>query len=213
MAQQELKKGSFTEEEDLLIIKRVHEWGNKGLGLWSSLGKELNRVSKRVSERWRIISKRNNTTIVLNNLSQHINNNKKNSNEMQLTTTTTTAITNVLKNNDAETKISEKNNLKTEKYTEEEDHFIIQRVKTRLSRGPSFWIPLGKEMCRDEKSLAQRWRNVLSSRVSMGDENDNNENCDSVNGDNKQILEKNEMESVNKKSHSTVVVWTSEMVF
>lgn len=58
-----LKKGSFTEEEDKIIINYVEEWENKSPAsrgaLWVGLEKILNREDKRISERWRsILSKR-----------------------------------------------------------------------------------------------------------------------------------------------------------
>ena len=50
----QMKKGPFTAEEDALIYQRVEEWGDKGNGLWAALEKEMGRVGRVISERWRI---------------------------------------------------------------------------------------------------------------------------------------------------------------
>lgn len=55
------KRGSFTEEEDRLIIQRVQEWNNMPSeqrprhGLWVAIEREIGREDKRVSERYRNI--------------------------------------------------------------------------------------------------------------------------------------------------------------
>jgi hypothetical protein len=59
------KRGPFSVQEDLIIIRRYQEWSlisddlKPRTGLWVALEKELNREDKRISERWRsILSKR-----------------------------------------------------------------------------------------------------------------------------------------------------------
>jgi hypothetical protein len=47
----EMKKGPFTEQEDLIIAERVIEWANRGNGLWVMLEKELNRRSDSIKSR------------------------------------------------------------------------------------------------------------------------------------------------------------------
>lgn len=51
----QLKRGSFTKEEDVIIIQRHAEWVANGSvrgQLWPALGKELNRRSDYVKQRW-----------------------------------------------------------------------------------------------------------------------------------------------------------------
>ena len=58
MQASKLKKGPFTAEEDAVITQRVAEWGNKGIGLWVSLEKELGRSATIIGGRWRnVLSK------------------------------------------------------------------------------------------------------------------------------------------------------------
>ena len=49
----EMEKGRFTAEEDALIRQRVEEWGDKGIGLWVALEKEMGRAGKHINKRWR----------------------------------------------------------------------------------------------------------------------------------------------------------------
>ena len=59
MQSSKLKKGLFTAEEDALIRQRVEEWGDKGIGLWVALQKEMGRSGRVISERWHdVLSKR-----------------------------------------------------------------------------------------------------------------------------------------------------------
>jgi hypothetical protein len=53
----ELKKGSYSLEEDAIIRKRVAQWDKKGKkrGLWSGLGRELGRTLSSVFERGKIL--------------------------------------------------------------------------------------------------------------------------------------------------------------
>ncbi len=54
-----MKKGPFTAAEDALILQRVREWGDRGMGLWVSLEKEMGRSNFAVLQRWRLtLSKR-----------------------------------------------------------------------------------------------------------------------------------------------------------
>ena len=50
----QMKKGPFTAEEDALIRQRVEEWGDKGIGLWVALEKEMGRAAKQINKRWLI---------------------------------------------------------------------------------------------------------------------------------------------------------------
>jgi len=45
-----MKRGPFTLAEDAYIERRVREWGNKGMGLWSVLEKEMNRSDHSMME-------------------------------------------------------------------------------------------------------------------------------------------------------------------
>lgn len=59
MAAAKMKKGVFSPDEDALIIHTVREWGNKGLGLWVSLQKDLGRSAKHINSRWsRVLSEK-----------------------------------------------------------------------------------------------------------------------------------------------------------
>ena len=49
-----MKLGHFTAEEDALIRQRVEEWGDKGIGLWVALEKEMGRAGKQINKRWLI---------------------------------------------------------------------------------------------------------------------------------------------------------------
>ena len=49
----QMKKGPFTAEEDALIRQRVEKWGDKGIGLWVALEKEMGRAGKHINKRWR----------------------------------------------------------------------------------------------------------------------------------------------------------------
>ncbi len=53
-----MKRGPFTLAEDAYIERRVREWGNKGMGLWSVLEKEMNRVDGAILARWKNLSSR-----------------------------------------------------------------------------------------------------------------------------------------------------------
>jgi hypothetical protein len=54
-------KGCFSLEEDVVIMHRVGEWGDKGKGLWVSLEKELNRPATHIQRRWKTCCKNNST--------------------------------------------------------------------------------------------------------------------------------------------------------
>ena len=59
LAAAKMKKGVFTPDEDALIIHTVRERGNKGLGLWVSLQRDLGRHAKNIHKRWsRVLSER-----------------------------------------------------------------------------------------------------------------------------------------------------------
>eukprot|EP01032_Pedospumella_encystans_P012473 gene12473-14432_t len=47
-----MKKGAFSLTEDAYIERRVKEWGDKGLGLWVQLEKEMNRGDSSIQARW-----------------------------------------------------------------------------------------------------------------------------------------------------------------
>ena len=47
------KKNTFTAQDDALILRREKEWGNKGVGLWASLEKELKRPEWNIRRRWK----------------------------------------------------------------------------------------------------------------------------------------------------------------
>ena len=49
------EQGPFTEAENALILDSVARWTHPKLktGLWVSLGKDLNRPSKRIRDHWR----------------------------------------------------------------------------------------------------------------------------------------------------------------
>ena len=53
-----MKSGLFTLAEDAYITRRVAEWGDKGMGLWSVLEKEMNRSDHSISGRWKTLSSR-----------------------------------------------------------------------------------------------------------------------------------------------------------
>ncbi len=53
-----LKRGPFTLAEDAYIERRVREWGNKGMGLWSVLEKEMNRTNGAILARWKNLTSR-----------------------------------------------------------------------------------------------------------------------------------------------------------
>lgn len=46
------KRGIFSPEEDAIIRQRVAEWGDKGPGLFTAIGKEINRSLASVRSRW-----------------------------------------------------------------------------------------------------------------------------------------------------------------
>jgi len=47
------RTNSFTAQDDALILLREKEWGNKGVGLWASLEKELKRPERNIRRRWK----------------------------------------------------------------------------------------------------------------------------------------------------------------
>ena len=53
-----MKKGTFTLAEDVYIERRVKEWGDKGMGLWAQLEKEMNRSDSSIQARWTRLSLR-----------------------------------------------------------------------------------------------------------------------------------------------------------
>ncbi len=53
-----MKKGTFTLAEDAYIERRVTEWGDKGIGLWAQLEKEMNRRDSSIQSRWIRLSMR-----------------------------------------------------------------------------------------------------------------------------------------------------------
>ena len=57
MQTKKLKKGPFTAEEDAIIRRRKAEWGDRGIGLWTSLGKELGRPGPAIGQRWKLTLK------------------------------------------------------------------------------------------------------------------------------------------------------------
>ena len=61
IVERQMKKGHFTAEEDALIRQRVEEWGDKGIGLWVALEKEMGRAAKQINKRWLIQRDLNNT--------------------------------------------------------------------------------------------------------------------------------------------------------
>lgn len=52
LERRKVKKGAFTLAEDAYIERRVTEWGNKGMGLWAQLEKEMNRQDSSIQSRW-----------------------------------------------------------------------------------------------------------------------------------------------------------------
>jgi len=46
------KTNTFTAQDDALILRREKEWGKKGVGLWTSLEKELKRPERNIRRRW-----------------------------------------------------------------------------------------------------------------------------------------------------------------
>ena len=58
LRQRNMKGGPFTPAEDALIRQRVAEWGDKGMGLWVSLEKEMNRSDGAIATRWKTLSLR-----------------------------------------------------------------------------------------------------------------------------------------------------------
>ena len=58
LRQRTMKGGHFTPAEDALICQRVAEWGNKGMGLWASLEKEMKRGDGALAKRWKTLSLR-----------------------------------------------------------------------------------------------------------------------------------------------------------
>ncbi len=49
----ELKTGVFTKEEEDLIVQRVHEWGDRGKGIWVALEKELGRRNRSILDKYK----------------------------------------------------------------------------------------------------------------------------------------------------------------
>jgi hypothetical protein len=52
---QSLKKGAFTLQEDAIIRLWVEKWDKSKQGLWTGLGRELNRPPPPIQKRWRFV--------------------------------------------------------------------------------------------------------------------------------------------------------------
>lgn len=50
-----MKKGVFTVKEDVLIRRRVAEWGDKRRGLWVSLEKEMGRPAQNIAAPYELL--------------------------------------------------------------------------------------------------------------------------------------------------------------
>ena len=49
------RTNSFTPQDDALIVQREMEWGDRGVGLWAALEKEMGRPSRNIRNRWKEI--------------------------------------------------------------------------------------------------------------------------------------------------------------
>lgn len=47
------RTNTFTAQDDALILRREKEWGNRGVGLWASLEKEMKRPERNIRKRWK----------------------------------------------------------------------------------------------------------------------------------------------------------------
>lgn len=43
----------FSAADDALILRREKEWGDRGVGLWAALEKEMQRPSRNIRRRWK----------------------------------------------------------------------------------------------------------------------------------------------------------------
>jgi hypothetical protein len=59
ISKQSLKSGSFTDTESDYIVRRVHEWGDKGPGIWITLEQEIGRKARSIQDKYnRLLSKK-----------------------------------------------------------------------------------------------------------------------------------------------------------
>ena len=50
-----MRTNTFTPQDDALIVQREMEWGDRGVGLWAALEKEMGRPSRNIRNRWKEI--------------------------------------------------------------------------------------------------------------------------------------------------------------
>ena len=49
----QLANPPFSRQDDALIVRREREWGDRGVGLWAALEKEMGRPSRNIRKRWK----------------------------------------------------------------------------------------------------------------------------------------------------------------